>query len=130
MMNFEEKTMEKKKRTPTPAPAPSLAFEAVILPDNAGEDAPDGYPLALVPFGYEDERPMAELTARIAITARIRPHDLVRVDGKWFLEFSILSPDAAPGEAASGPVFGVEVGGAGSLPFGDALALVCGAGGV
>lgn len=113
---------------PTPATVPCLAFEAVTLPDGAGDSSPDGFSFALFPIGDGDERPKTEVTARLTVTARIRPHDLSRVNGKWFMEFSILSPDDAPDDAASGPMFGVEVGGAGKLAFEDAMALVCGAG--
>lgn len=122
--------MTKKNSKPAPtaenSPAPCPAFNAVLLPENFGDEAPDGYPVALVSFGNDDDRPMVEFTARLAITARIRPHDLVRVNGKWLLEFSILSPDTAPDAPASGPLFGVEVGGA-DLSFEDAARLLCGA---
>ena len=119
--------MKKQNRNPAPAaensPALCPSFHAVLMPEDGIIDKdPNGYEIAIDRIGAGECTP-AEMLAQITITATIRPLDIIRMKGKWFLQFAFAPDD---GGAASGPVFGVEIGA--GLSFEDAARYLCAGG--
>lgn len=103
--------------------APRYVFAAHIFPDNAAiDETPVGRELALFPFDYAEQGSPNDnpIPVRFTVTAKIRPLDLVRVGGKWFLQFDI--------EKMSESIFAVECGDANApLPFEEAASILFGA---
>lgn len=69
--------MSKAKRTDKDAPltapetdAPRLVFDAVVLPDEALDETPDGYGVALSPFGLEEREKPEEVCVLAAVRAK------------------------------------------------------------
>ncbi len=104
----------------TSAPASTLpCWECVALPDSALDENADGQQVYL---NTSTDYSPTPFPVRLTVTARAKPFNLFRVDGKWRLSFDLLPEKDADGEFT----FTVEVGEGGPLTFEEATRLLFG----
>ena len=111
--------MKKQKPTTATHAATLPAFTAFVLDDNTIDETPDGYGLALRFNG--EEKGESVFRARLVLDAEIHPFFLVRVGGKWYLNFEIVAPDGC-----AAPTFAAVCGEESGLSFEEAARHLCG----